>query len=485
MHVTRGAIVVAVVVGACGEPAKLPVATLEDPATCMECHGQHYAEWATSMHAYASDDPVFLAMNKRGQRETGNQLGKFCVQCHAPMAVALGLTDGTNFDPKTLPPQARGITCFFCHDVQSIKDDHNNGLVLALDDTMRGGVHDPVDSPAHHSTYDKTMDSYTNKSQMCGSCHDVTTPRGIPLERSYAEWQTTVFTQSDPARGILETTCSACHMRSDPSTTVIADKPGLAVKSRPNSFHEHLWPAVDRALPYSTDPADPQVIGIKAILDPALIIIGPRPVAGGTPPGGICLDPPGVLTVRMDTISTGHMYPSGAAQDRRVWLEVIAYRADNSIVFQSGVVGPTQDPEDLADPIIDCSSATPMSCSGFWDRTFKDDNSPAHFFWEVARVDSRLLKPPITFVPTDAGYDHSTTASFQVGASYNQIDHITARILTRPFAYSVLDELVMSGDLDASLVPTLETLDSAFSDQTWNVATKGTGASMFTNCNKN
>ena len=103
--------------------SKLPVTQLEDPATCMDCHKQHYDEWAGSMHAYASDDPVFLAMNKRGQRDTNNQLGTFCVQCHAPMAVALNLTDGTNFDPTTLPPTARGITCFFCHNVKDIKED--------------------------------------------------------------------------------------------------------------------------------------------------------------------------------------------------------------------------------------------------------------------------------------------------------------------------------------------------------------------------
>ena len=30
---------------------------------------------------------VFLAMNERGQRETGGQLGPFCVNCHAPLAV--------------------------------------------------------------------------------------------------------------------------------------------------------------------------------------------------------------------------------------------------------------------------------------------------------------------------------------------------------------------------------------------------------------
>ena len=49
------------------------------------------------MHAYAADDPVFLAMNRRGQREAG--IGDFCVQCPRPMAVRTGATtDGLNLD---------------------------------------------------------------------------------------------------------------------------------------------------------------------------------------------------------------------------------------------------------------------------------------------------------------------------------------------------------------------------------------------------
>ena len=51
------------------------------------------------MHAYASDDPVFRAMNERGQRETDGGLGSFCIQCHAPIAVHEGATsNGLNLD---------------------------------------------------------------------------------------------------------------------------------------------------------------------------------------------------------------------------------------------------------------------------------------------------------------------------------------------------------------------------------------------------
>src|SRR3954452_13466818 len=70
---------------------------LLEPTACQGCHQDHYDEWAGSMHAYAADDPVFIAMNQRGQRETNGSLGTFCVNCHAPMAVRLGATkDGLN-----------------------------------------------------------------------------------------------------------------------------------------------------------------------------------------------------------------------------------------------------------------------------------------------------------------------------------------------------------------------------------------------------
>lgn len=101
----------------CHEPDPPTIVTgpddpLLDPETCAECHPQHYDEWLGSMHAYAADDPVFLAMNARGQRETEGELGAFCVQCHAPMAVEFDLTeDGLNLD--AMPQKFKGVTCYF------------------------------------------------------------------------------------------------------------------------------------------------------------------------------------------------------------------------------------------------------------------------------------------------------------------------------------------------------------------------------------
>ena len=97
-------------------PTTIPRADLVKPGNCVGCHPTQYTEWTQSMHAYAADDPVFRAMNARGQRETDGGLGVFCVNCHAPLAVRDGKTkNGLNLD--SLPPEYHGVTCFFCHSV--------------------------------------------------------------------------------------------------------------------------------------------------------------------------------------------------------------------------------------------------------------------------------------------------------------------------------------------------------------------------------
>jgi hypothetical protein len=104
---------------------------LLDPLTCKECHAEHYQQWSGSMHAYASTDPVFLAMNARGQQDTGGALGNFCVNCHAPMAVREGaITDG-GANLSEVPSHLQGVTCYFCHNVERVDGTHNNPLVLA------------------------------------------------------------------------------------------------------------------------------------------------------------------------------------------------------------------------------------------------------------------------------------------------------------------------------------------------------------------
>src|SRR5262249_52021277 len=129
---------------------------------------------------------------------------------------------------------------------------------------------------AHFAMYDtKLMRGATDKSTMCGSCHDVTLPSGVALETTYQEWQASVFAQNDPSHFVPET-CGVCHMQSESDKKFIADAPGLDVRSRDDSFHLHRFPAIDQALTPFPDAAG-QLSAIHDILDPTLTIVGPTP----------------------------------------------------------------------------------------------------------------------------------------------------------------------------------------------------------------
>src|SRR5262245_18407936 len=110
-------------------------AQLLDPKNCADCHPKHYAEWSASMHAYASKDPVFLAMNRRGQEKSGEPLAAFCVNCHAPMAVHDGaISDYSQIE--ALPEHLQGVTCYFCHNAIGVGDEHFNGQIKLANDNI-------------------------------------------------------------------------------------------------------------------------------------------------------------------------------------------------------------------------------------------------------------------------------------------------------------------------------------------------------------
>jgi hypothetical protein len=353
--------------GACGgsKPAptvQLTPAELKDPATCQGCHPAQFAQWSNSMHAYAADDPIFLAMNKRGQRETGGALGAFCVQCHAPMAVRDNLTtDGLNL--ATLPAAEKGVTCFFCHSAASIDSSHDandNPLILATDGSLFGPISDPVAGIPHAALYSALLDdAEADSARACGTCHDIVNQHGVALERTFQEWQATLF--AIPPHGL---TCATnCHMAS-------SDGPASTVSNKSRPLHNHEFPAVDIALTAfpGADPAA-QAQDAQALLDSVL-------------QGTICLDEDTQqIQVALDNVGAGHAWPSGASQDRRAWVEVTASAA-GQVIYQSGVQ-PGETIEAAADPDL-------------WllrDCIYDAGVPPAevHMFWEAASDMSNLI----------------------------------------------------------------------------------------------
>ena len=439
-------------IAACGDDAPdLTRDELLDPEACQQCHPQHYKEWSGSMHAYAADDPVFLAMNKRGQRETNGALGDFCVNCHAPMAVREGATtDGLNL--ADVPKHLKGVTCYFCHSVKEITDEHNNGLVLADDLVLRGGIGDPFPNTAHRAQYSPLHDRNSQESsKLCGSCHDIVLDNGVHLERTFLEWKNSLFSDTDPRK---HRSCGQCHMVGD-RPGVVADYPGV-----PSRFpHEHTFPGVDTAV-IDWPEKQAQLDGIARDLYPAVL---PK-LCVGPAAGGI------EIIYNLDNVNGAHMLPSGATQDRRMWAEIVAYDGDQ-IVFQSGVVPGGQPAAEVNDP-------------NMWllrDITKDANGDETHMFWDVASTSGEdcdsvdpdpakcfLLPPAVTNDPADPLFSHSVERKYTlVGVSPTRV---TAKVYVRSIGLEVLQSLVDSGDLDDSLLPKFPTFLLTGTDVEWNEA---------------
>lgn len=436
--------------GAADAGVPQPSLTLEqllDPETCKDCHPDHYREWSGSMHAYAAEDPVFRAMNARGQRETGGQLGDFCIDCHAPLAVRLGLTtDGLNIDE--VPPHLRGVTCAYCHQVDAVEGTHNNPLRLAMDGVMRGGIRDPVPNTAHHSAYSPLHDRNDLASAaLCGSCHDIVTPAGVHLERTYAEWQGTIFNSDDP---LQRNTCGTCHMEG--RNAPVADAPGVRVRRA----HAHTMHGVDVALTDFPE-MEAQRALVQRDLDTTLTI-----ELCVVAPGGVPISGGAEVELYLENIAAGHKVPSGAAQDRRMWVELIAYSGDTE-VYRSGVVGD-------GEPIVEAAAQDPQLWL-LYDRIFDANGDPVHMFWEAVDHEEVLLPPPSPLPPTDPAYENPHVLHrYRIISRDATIDRITARVRLRPMGLDVLDSLIESGDLDPTIRERMPTFTLANTVIEWTAA---------------
>lgn len=418
---------------------------LLDPNTCKGCHEQHFREWSGSMHAYAAEDPVFLAMNARFQRESNGAPGTrdFCVKCHAPLAVQEGATeDGLNL--AEVPSHLKGITCYFCHNVTEVEGTHNNPLKLANDTTMRGPIGDPVKNGVHRSAYSSLLaGKRTESSNLCGACHDIKTLRGAHIERTFLEWQGSVFSKEvDPADPTSPTgnTCNQCHMQPAGEGPIATGVQGV----RQRTIHKHTFAGIDVALtPWPEMEEQKKEIQYKLDVESLQTALCVANVAGGAQ-----------VNVILHTLS-GHSFPSGAVSDRRVWVEVVAYRG-GEVIFDSGVV-----PEGSA--VAKVSRDDDPDLLLLRDCHFDETGKETHQFGHAARYETRLLEANTTFVPTDPAYyrvNYVRNYPYDAGrVIVGNPDRVTMRVLFRPIGLEVLDELIESGDLTPDIrsrIPTFQ-----------------------------
>lgn len=352
---------------------------LLEASSCQLCHTYdnatgHEAQpryapfygWQGSMMANAARDPVFWAGVALADQDHPGETTE-CIRCHSPRAFLEGRADATTID-QLAPADFGGVTCEACHrmtdqgalgNAQYAIDDvlGVDGLVPRRGPWTYGGVGMGAGDPPH----DWTQDPFTGSSELCGTCHDVTTPRerldddGLPMgiafneQRTYSEWAGSVFAQ--PGGDFLS--CQDCHM------PAVADKPGCTQfvdqSAHPTGGRRHDLVGANRFM-VELLRAEYGNMGTGVVNDfffnqtldrmdeltataASLELQGPAEVHLGE----------GLSELQATvTNETGHKLPTGYSEGRIMWLEVVASYGDQTL-WSSGQyvpgMGPQSDPQ--------------------------------------------------------------------------------------------------------------------------------------------
>jgi hypothetical protein len=203
--------------------------------------------------------------------------------------------------------------------------------------------------------------------------------------------------------------------------------------------HLHLFAGIDTALTTFPD-QDVQRAAVACQLRASVLL-------------ALCPAPDGTFQVSIETLA-GHAFPSGAAQDRRLWLDFVAYDASDKVLYQSGVVPAS---EVVGKPLG--TAGYDPNLKVFHDTLYDLRGNETLMFWEAASsaahpdgYASVLLPQAKTKVLSEHTVQLPTFSVPQLPARVRVQMHV------QPVAREVLDSLVQSGDLDASIVGKLETL---------------------------
>ena len=152
----------------------------EKAEECKECHETIYNEWKESIHSRSSahTDKAHAAVHvafsnamekkkKQGKKASPNY---HCANCHTPMAdnIKALMKGKAKLNPKNWK-ETEGISCTFCHRVESIvKKEKFNSYTINKDGALNVSQIRGADSSDHHKVKASPL---FKEGEMCLGCH--------------------------------------------------------------------------------------------------------------------------------------------------------------------------------------------------------------------------------------------------------------------------------------------------------------------------
>jgi hypothetical protein len=284
-------------------------------STCRGCHDQIVAQHLASAHEMSFTNPAFQAQYQKDLLPKAaadphlNAEARECIACHEPIAYA---TNGPGtLSLQAIDPAMNGVTCDICHTMTGYRGakPQNGNYVTEPSDRKLGPFKDEGD---WHHIYSELQ----TKSDICAVCHEAVNGHGLRIKATFTEWQESDF----PKQGVH---CQDCHMNVDGFLT--AGKPrfasgkaaAMSVGSAPQreQLYTHQFPGAH---------SKTQIEGAITL---AIEAIRPKDAQNQT----LALD------VTVDNSRTGHSMPSGSADLRLLWIEVLV-RIGDEVTGQPAII---------------------------------------------------------------------------------------------------------------------------------------------------
>jgi hypothetical protein len=298
----------------------------EDPQVCLGCHVEKFEMWETSQMSRGYTGDFFQAQYfklavidaKRDEDVKGLTAG--CIGCHSPSAYLAGDYPPTPTHPEKIDNfwdqssgikqfADRGVFCDFCHTIEDFDDtmpfNHNyiNKATPEVD-PKRGDLEFPW-SP-HHET---ARSELHEDAQFCGICHNEQNDFGVWVKATEIEYQDSVY----PAQYIA---CQDCHM------PPVEGKPAKMGPARDEN-HDHWFGGGFTG--FVEGAAD-----VTINLDRTQLKAGEQVE----------------FDIKVHQLAPGHKFPTGASEERDVWLHVGIYDKDGKELEHIPVPPNPNDPND-------------------------------------------------------------------------------------------------------------------------------------------
>jgi len=266
-----------------------PYDKYERPQACATCHvdiaRQHEQAMMSQAYTHHWDEIEYfeLAVPHAAKEPKVAGVKAGCNGCHAPLAFLAG--DVPPPAPAAGSRANESVSCDLCHTVVGHAGDTPfNYNWISVPGKVKQGNRPGLESP-HHETRENP---FLRSAEFCGTCHNEQDPWGLWVKATHLEWR-------DGPHGKAGIVCQDCHM--PPAAGRSARMGGELPDVRQHLFHG------------AHDPG--KLAGVAEVRI--------HPETREAEPGDTVR-----LTAVVVNAKAGHKIPTGSAEERMLWLHVVA-----------------------------------------------------------------------------------------------------------------------------------------------------------------